>query len=64
MKDFKETTVEDALAYAGFESLQEAIADSFSRGQVPSCCECQSYVEPDGKCPHGNPSVLRKAGVV
>jgi len=29
----------------------------------PAACTCGSVVEPDGVCPHGNPSILRQEGL-
>ena len=63
-KDHKEITVDNTLEYSGYDSLGEVLKDTFNRGSVPSCCTCQSYVEPDGHCPHDNPSVLIKSGLV
>lgn len=31
---------------------------------VPACCIHECQVEPDGHCPHGNPSVLLDMGVI
>lgn len=35
--------------------MDELMEDSSS---VPACCEKGCYVESDGTCPHGHPSVL------
>jgi len=31
---------------------------------VPACCSEGCYVEPDGKCSHGHPSVLLDMGLI
>jgi len=31
---------------------------------VPACCSEGCMVEPDGECPHGNPSILRHHGLI
>lgn len=63
-EDFQELSVEETLDRAGL-SLEE-VADPFSthHNPQPACCECGSYVEPDGVCPHGHPSVLKKKGLI
>lgn len=58
----EELDVDEALEYSGHNSISEVAREYFKRGVVPACCECQSYVEIDGHCPHNNPSVLKKVG--
>lgn len=31
---------------------------------VPACCAMGCTVEPDGRCPHGNPSIMLAAGII
>jgi len=31
---------------------------------VPACCSEGCVVEPDGTCPHGNPSILKHHGLI
>ena len=32
--------------------------------EVPAQCEAGCYVEADGKCPHGPPSIIRASGMI
>lgn len=43
-----------------FEILQEFVTESI----VPALCSEGCQVEPDGFCPHGNPSVLIERGLI
>lgn len=52
---------EETLTRAGYDSEAE-LAERVLYGRqtgVPAMCTCGSFVEVDGACPHGNPSVLR-----
>ena len=40
--------------------LEEIMSD----GICPACCTEGCYVEPDGTCPHGNPSLLLALGLI
>jgi len=41
------------------------IEDLIYESSVPACCEDPDcYVEPDGYCKHGNPSVLIELGFI
>lgn len=31
---------------------------------VPACCDAGCEVEPDGTCPHGNPSIMLALGII
>lgn len=51
----------DVTDDAGFqEALEEATMDD----GCPAMCSEGCYVEPDGKCPHGGPSLLRAMGMI
>lgn len=39
-------------------TLDELISEAVFDGSCPACCIHDCEVEPDGKCPHGNPSIL------
>lgn len=60
----KELSTSETLSRAGFDTLNDALRRSFTRGTAPACCECDSFVEPDGECPHGHPSVLKKEKLI
>ena len=54
-------SVDKALAEAGIDPDDfGALSDSV----VPACCSDGCEVEPDGRCPHGHPSVLLELGVI
>jgi len=64
--DFERISVSEALDRAGYDSIMQVQRDSLfgRRPSVPSTCSCGAYVEPDGKCQHGRPSVLRAKGLI
>jgi len=66
MAHHKKIPVEKAVSRAGYDSVEEIMKANLydSTTGVPSCCTCDFIVEPDGECPHGNPSVLREKGLV
>lgn len=66
MSDFEKITVSEALDRAGFDGIADVQRDALfgARPGVPVCCECGARVEPDGHCPHGNPSVLLVRGLI
>ena len=48
-----------------FEFLNEnSIQDYMLESVVPACCKWGCEVEPDGYCPHGNPSVLIELNLI
>lgn len=56
-------SVEEALGYDPMEdpaAMTELVMDSI----VPACCDEGCSVEPDGRCPHGHPSVLLALGII
>lgn len=64
--DHKETTPEVAMQKAGYDSIEEVQKEALfgSRAGIPACCTCRAIIEPDGECEHGNPSILRKKGLI
>lgn len=71
MKESEETTSDRvdnqrALELGGYESLEDVMEESLfgPRPGVPSMCEHACEVEPDGKCQHGHPSILRANGLI
>lgn len=48
----------------GYDSVEEMIDDYMFVSVVPACCSHGCEVEPDGRCPHGNPSILIELGIV
>ena len=55
-------SIKETLELHGIEpyEIESLVFDSI----VPACCEEGCEVEPDGTCPHGNPSVLLEMGVI
>ena len=51
-------TVEELCDRMGMDRIDELLARYGSASAVPALCEHGCFVEPDGHCPHGNPSVL------
>lgn len=63
MTKYHETSVPEALGFdpdEDPEALEALVFDSV----VPACCAAGCQVEPDGRCPHGHPSVLQLLGVI
>lgn len=62
----KETSVQVAMEKAGYDSIEEVqyVALYGPSSGIPACCTCRAVVEPDGHCEHGNPSILRKKGLI
>lgn len=58
----RKLSVDETLEMHGLDmdSLEELVFD----GVVPACCEEGCEVEPDGRCPHGHPSVLISLGII
>jgi len=65
-KEHLKISPKTAAANAGYPKLSKLLADvTFGRvNGCPACCTCGAWVEPDGNCPHGHPSVLRAKGMV
>lgn len=59
MAEHKKLSAETVLKRQGYDSIGDIMRESMlSSEPVPACCTCGSKVEPDGHCPHGNPSIL------
>lgn len=52
----QETLEENGLTMDDLDVLDDSV--------VPACCEDGCEVEPDGRCPHGHPSILLAMGVI
>lgn len=50
----------------GFDSVMDLIGFLMEEdsGCVPACCSEGCQVEPDGRCPHGCPSVMLAVGII
>jgi hypothetical protein len=48
----------------GYDDIDDFIETMMGEDVVPACCEHGCEVEPDGVCPHGNPSCLVEAKVI
>ena len=58
-------TLKEWLEQNGYASADEALADYSELDSVyPALCSEGCEVEPDGKCCHGCPSILRAAGLI
>jgi hypothetical protein len=59
-----EISLKEWLAQNGYASADEALAD-FNEldGAYPALCSEDCQVEPDGRCPHGGPSLLLALGL-
>jgi hypothetical protein len=57
-------TVKEFLEQEGYEGLLDLVEEYFDSSEVPALCEAGCTVEPDGKCPHGHPSILLATGLV
>lgn len=53
----------EELAMESGCTIDELIAEAMFDGTCPACCAHGCEVEPDGKCPHGNPSLLIEMGI-
>jgi hypothetical protein len=60
----KEITLRQIAEDQGFDGVDELLEKFVFQSDVPACCSAGCMVEPDGKCPHGNVSILIKAGIV
>jgi len=58
-------TLQEWLRQNGYSSVEEALADFSELDDVyPALCSHDCQVEPDGHCPHGEPSLLLAAGLI
>jgi len=58
-----EITIEQVAENEGMSMIQ--LLETYGEESVvPACCDEGCQVEPDGKCPHGCPSILIKLGVI
>ena len=55
--------VRDWMADNGFESIEE-LGDVLFDSVQPAMCSDGCEVEPDGKCPHGFPSISLALGII
>jgi len=60
----KELSAKETMNRRGFDTIEKVQKQALRRGSIPACCTCGSYVEPDGKCPHGHPSILLKKKLI
>lgn len=60
----KRISLSQVVETKGFESVGELLEEFGLESVVPACCENGCQVEPDGRCPHGNPSILLAAGII
>lgn len=60
----KEITLRQVAEDNGFEDINELLDTFVFQSVVPACCSAGCMVEPDGKCPHSNVSILIKAGII
>jgi len=56
--------VREVLALEGYASLEEWLEEHMLDDAAPACCSEGCEVEPDGRCPHGFPSILLAAGFI
>ena len=57
-------TINEYLKRHGRSLMEIAEAVMFEDENAPALCEHGCEVEPDGKCCHGCPSILRAAGLI
>lgn len=56
-------TIKQAMENEGFDDRFDYIEYLMSDTVVNALCEDSCRVEPDGVCPHGNPSPLKVLGL-
>lgn len=56
-------TLEEVAEMNCYQNVEDMIMKYAFESVVPACCEEGCEVEPDGKCPHKNPSILIEAGI-
>lgn len=47
-----------------FADAYDLLEEYANETVVPACCSDGCQVEPDGRCPHGHPSIFLAAGVI
>lgn len=58
-------TVEEVLANGGYEDTLELVEEiMMDERHAPALCSAGCEVEPDGRCPHGYPSILIELGMI
>lgn len=57
-------TIKEFLEQDGRELVDILEAVTMEEENAPALCTEGCEVEPDGKCPHGNPSILVAAGMI
>ena len=58
-------TLKEWLAQNGYASADDALAEYRQLdGAYPAICSEGCEVEPDGRCPHGAPSLLLALGLI
>ena len=58
-------TLAEWLEQNSYSTLDEALASASELDDLyPSLCSEDCQVEPDGRCPHGAPSLLIAAGLI
>ena len=58
-------TLEEWLKQEGYENIYAALANYSELDDVyPALCDEGCEVEPDGRCPHGGPSLLLATGLI
>jgi ketopantoate reductase len=58
-------TLKEWLAQNGYASADDALAEYSELDSVyPALCSEGCQVEPDGRCPHGAPSLLLALGLI
>lgn len=63
----KRISISELCADWGVADIHELLKDSELNGldgTAPALCEESCMVEPDGRCPHGHPSVLLALGFI
>ena len=60
----KRISVSQVARNEGADSVNELLETYGVDSVVPACCEEGCFVEPDGECPHGNPSFLLVLGMI
>jgi hypothetical protein len=64
MKNMNRITIAEYLKRDGRTLMDIARAVLLGDENAPALCEHGCEVEPDGKCCHGCPSILRAAGLI
>lgn len=56
--------VAEVATNEGYDNSMELLEAYGMESVVPACCSEGCQVEPDGRCPHGHPSILLAMGVI